>query len=324
MKVLVADDDVSIRLVLKKKLEDWGYDVFLASDGDEAIDILKEDDCPRIAIIDWKMPNVNGGDVCKEFKDDFKLIYFIIMTSMNTEVDLINAIDKGAHNFLSKPISFPILKRYIDVGQRLVNTEDTFMAYEKSVRIKCYGALADLSESRNEETGEHMKRLDEYARVLSKNLNLSDCFINDISTFSSLHDIGKVAISDKILLAPRKLTDEEFTSMKTHTTIGYDILKDVPTMEMAAKIANFHHEKWNGTGYPLGLKEEEIPLEARIVALADVYDALRSNRPYKKKWSHKQTYDLIMSESGEHFDPKITEAFSKINLEFDDIFKKNN
>jgi len=322
MKILIADDDDSVRLLLDRRLRKWGYDVVVASDGLEAIKILKEEDAPRLAVLDWVMPEMDGVDVCQFFKNSGKLTYFILMTGKNAEEDMINAIDMGAHNFLSKPISFPILKRFIDVGMRLVEAEEKLKAEEANIRMRCYEAIANLAEYRDEETGMHMKRISKYCKTLAEHLHQPPAFVKDIENFAGLHDIGKVGIPDNILLAPRKLTFDEFKIMKSHSTLGYEILADVPTLSMAAEIAHYHHEKWNGAGYPHSLNGDEIPLSARISAIADVYDALRSARPYKQPWTHEATRDLIASERGEHFDPALVDVFLENEKEFDKIFNK--
>ena len=155
---------------------------------------------------------------------------------------------------------------------------------------------------------------------MAEKLGQDEHFLNQIEIFAPMHDIGKVGIPDGILHLPRKLTPQEFDIIKTHTSIGYDILKGKPTMEMAADIAHYHHEKWNGCGYPKGLKGEEIPLSSRIVSIIDVYDALRSIRPYKKEYTHQDSVDLIYKESGISFDPTIVAAFKEIELDIKALF----
>lgn len=189
-------------------------------------------------------------------------------------------------------------------------------------------ALVDSFEKANElndtETGEHTKRLNLYSELIAKKLNCSKKFINEISKFASLHDLGKIGISDNILKKPGKLTLEEFEEMKKHSKIGYDLISRMKIGKIAENIALHHHEKWNGTGYPEGLKDEEIPLEARIVALADVYDALRQKRVYKVGFSHKEALEIILKDREKHFDPKVVDVFEKYNLEFEKIFNESN
>lgn len=194
---------------------------------------------------------------------------------------------------------------------------------ETAIRLECYRAISDLAEARDNETGLHLKRMSDFCRVLAKALKMPRKFVDDIATFSPLHDIGKVGISDAILLAPRKLTDEEFEIMKTHPSIGYEILRNRETLEMAAEIAWTHHEKFNGKGYPRGLKADEIPMSGRIVAVCDVYDALRSARPYKAPWPHEKAAGVIFSEAGQHFDPKVVDAFREIEKEMCETFDSN-
>lgn len=187
------------------------------------------------------------------------------------------------------------------------------------IRMEIYRAITGLAETRDNETGYHLRRIASYSRILAEELGMPKAFLDQIELFSPLHDIGKVGIPDQILLAPRKLTEEEFGIMRTHTTLGYQILAGRRTLEMAAEIARFHHERYDGTGYPEGIGGGAIPISARITALADVYDALTSQRPYKEAWSHPDASELILSERGKHFDPLIVDAFEKRQREFDTI-----
>ncbi len=180
---------------------------------------------------------------------------------------------------------------------------------EMNIRLDIYKTITNLAEMRDNETGRHIIRVGKYARMIGEKLALSTKFCRDIETFSPLHDIGKVGISDLILLAERKLTPEEFGTMKTHTTLGYQLLAGKPTLEMAADIAYAHHERYDGSGYPQGLAGEQIPLCARITTCVDIYDALRSDRPYKKAWPHEESINEIKTISGTTIDPEITDAF---------------
>ena len=193
---------------------------------------------------------------------------------------------------------------------------------ERNIRYACYKTIVDLAEVRDNETGEHLIRMSKYSGLLAEKLACGNHYVNKIKQFAPFHDIGKVGIPDSILLAPRKLTKDEFELIKNHSKIGYDILKEAETLEFAAEIANSHHEKYNGKGYPQGLSGEEIPLSGRIIALADVYDALRSKRPYKEPWDHEKVVELIKSERGEHFDPTIVDVFLENEQEFFRISEK--
>ncbi len=203
------------------------------------------------------------------------------------------------------------------VGMPMDVTERRQKEFE--IRLECYRAITEIAETRDNETGIHLRRVSAFAGLIARHLGMPRKFVEDIEIFAPLHDIGKVGITDSILLAPRKLTDDEFEIMKTHATLGWKIVRNRPTLEMAADIAHSHHERWDGTGYPQGLAGEAIPLSARIVSVADVYDALRSERPYKKPWAHADIVDLIKAGSGTQFDPKVVRAFLSLERLFDRI-----
>ena len=314
-KVLIADDSATVRLVLEKALKQWGYDVISCKDGETALKYLLSDNAPRLAVLDWVMPGLSGIDICKQLKGCGKFIYTILLTSKTEKDDLELAIDSGAYNFLSKPVPLGVLKRFIDVGMRIIGDEEKLRKYERDVRIKCYKAIADLAETRDNETGMHLSRISRYSTLLAETIGADELFIENIKVFSPLHDIGKVGIPDGILLAQRNINSTEFELIKNHTILGDKILRPVPTMEMAADIARYHHEKWDGTGYPDGLKGEEIPISARIVGLVDVFDALRSHRPYKAAWSYKKARDYILKKRGIYFDPNLIDVFVQVEDE---------
>jgi PAS domain S-box-containing protein len=191
---------------------------------------------------------------------------------------------------------------------------------EAEARLSLYRAITLTAEARDQETGAHLDRIGAYTRLLAERMGLGAKFRDDIALMSPFHDIGKVGIPDGILLAPRRLTPDELEIMRTHPLIGHNILKGRVSLEMAAEVALRHHEKWDGTGYPGGLAGEAIPLSARLTALADVYDALRSRRPYKEPWSHEEARAWILGQSGRHFDPSVAALFGELEGEFDRIF----
>jgi response regulator RpfG family c-di-GMP phosphodiesterase len=193
---------------------------------------------------------------------------------------------------------------------------------EHRIRLQIYEAITELAEKRDNETGLHLKRIARTSQLVARALELPAAFVADIATFAPLHDIGKVGISDAVLLAPRKLTVEEFEVMKSHSEIGWEILRGCPTLEMAAEIVRHHHERWDGTGYPLGLAGGEIPLAARIVSVADVYDALRSRRPYKEPWPHEKAVATITAGSGTQFDPTVVEAFLDVAEQCEEVSER--
>jgi len=325
LTVLVAEDEEITRLMISEWISSWGYKVETYPDGDSALERLSQPDAPRIAVLDWVMPGRTGVEICRILKDKRPQIYFIVLTSKSSEKDYIHALEDGSHAFQTKPVSPAILKSQVQVGYRLIYAEDELLKQEREVRLKCYGALADLAETREDLTGTHMKRIGLFSKLVAKELGESSDFCDDIEVFAPLHDIGKVGIPDTILLKPRGLTPLEREIMKGHTSMGGSILSEVPTMETGALIARSHHERWDGEGYPDGISKENIPLQARIVSMVDVYDALRSKRPYKEPWTHEQAYDLIVKERGKQFDPSLVDLFIKraddirgLRLEYND------
>ena len=193
----------------------------------------------------------------------------------------------------------------------------------KKLTIGLVETLENANTFNDEDTGAHIKRLNQYSELLAEELKLSNSFVNEVGLYASLHDVGKIGISDSILKKPGKLTEEEFETMKNHVEIGYNLMKDLEISPIALNIVRYHHEKWNGLGYGKGLKGEEIPIEARIVALADVYDALRQERVYKNALTHEKSVEIIRSESGKHFDPRIVKIFIKKHRHFERIFEGN-
>ncbi len=323
MKILIADDDNSIRFILKTQLKKWGYDVIICENGSEALEHLTGNDPPRIAILDWMMEGYTGIEICSILKNKAPLIYIILLTAKTSEEDLVEAINSGAHCFQTKPVSLGVLRSHIAVGERLIGAEDRLLTQEKEIRLQCYTALADLAELRHNKTGYHMKRISIYSGLLAEKLGMSETQCEDIAMSSRFHDIGKVGIADTILLSKEHFTSHERSIMRTHTFIGYEILSEVPTLQTAAKIARSHHERWDGNGYPDGIAGEQIPVEARIVTIVDVYDALRSIRDYKGSWDHAKTIAYLQEKAGEEFDPKIVEVFVEYQDEFNRIYLEN-
>jgi response regulator RpfG family c-di-GMP phosphodiesterase len=193
---------------------------------------------------------------------------------------------------------------------------------ENRTRILLFQTIADLAELRDDDTGNHMKRVGIFARLLAKACGMNEKYCADMEMFAPIHDIGKVGILDSILRAPRKLTNEEFEIMKTHTTLGNSIVKGKADFAMAAAITLCHHEKFDGTGYPKGLKGKSIPLSAQITSIADVYDALRSKRSYKEAWSHEKAVAYIVENSGKQFDPDLIARFEELNPRFETVYRE--
>jgi len=201
---------------------------------------------------------------------------------------------------------------------------DMTVSHELAVknRVQLFKTIADMAELRDDDTGNHMKRVGLFAKLLARGYGLPEKYCNDIEIFAPMHDIGKVGILDVILRAPRKLTSEEFEIMKTHTLLGHNIIKGKDEFEMAAAITLCHHEKFDGSGYPKGLSGKQIPMSAQFTAISDVYDALRSKRPYKEPWTHGETVKLILSNSASHFDPDYVQVFAKLQDRFEAVYQE--
>ncbi|TCK88010.1 putative two-component system response regulator [Natranaerovirga hydrolytica] len=326
MKVLIVDDDLISLRKLEWLVKSLGHETITAQNGEEAWQIWK-DQGPRMLITDWIMPKVSGPSLCEKIRNSEgrQYTYIIIVTTKRNTHDLIEAINAGADNFISKPYSKEELSAKITSGQRIVDLES---------RDMIIFAISKLAESRDVETGNHLERIRYYSKILAQHLHkkqkydgqVDHSFIDNIFLTSPLHDIGKIGIPDHILLKPDRLDDEEFAIMKTHTIIGHETLiatanKDLKAdyLKMSASIALSHHEKYDGSGYPHGLKGEEIPLPARIVALADVYDALVSKRVYKTSYPHDISKSIILKGNKTHFDPTIVEAFLACEDQFIEV-----
>lgn len=329
MRVLIADDDLSTLVTLEGCLDSFGYEVATAMNGLEAFEMIQAGDY-RLVISDWEMPGMDGIDLCRKVRERQlgSYVYFILLTGRGMEADLVDGLDAGADDFLRKPFNPDELRVRLRVAERTASLEsrDVFIF-----------SLAKLAESRDTDTGEHLERIREYSRVLAEGLSelpkyasvVDADYIRTIYATSPLHDIGKVGIPDGILLKPGKLTPDEFEIMKTHTLIGYEALasavKDNPSAKFyrfARDIVLTHHERYDGKGYPRGLIGEEIPLCGRIVAVADVYDALTTKRIYKPAFSHERAVQVISEGRREAFDPDVVDVFLDQQDTFNEIRAK--
>ena len=327
MQVLIVDDSKLALIALKALLTENGYDVITASDGREGLQTLEQHPSCRAVISDWEMPEMNGIEFCKAVRaqDRPGYVYFLLLTSHGQVDEMVQGLSAGADDFIAKPYNPSEVLARLRAGERILALE---------TRDVAIFALAKLAESRDNDTGAHLERVQYYCRVLSQWLSTLDKyhdvidpeFIRLIFQTSPLHDIGKVGIPDAILLKPGRLDPSEFEIMKSHTTIAAQTLDaalkkfpGVPFLKMAKDIAESHHEKFDGSGYPYGLKGDDIPLCGRIMAVADVYDALISKRVYKDALTHDATRAIIEEGRGKHFDPDIVDAFVAVEDKFVEI-----
>ncbi|QHJ10445.1 putative cyclic di-GMP phosphodiesterase [Paraglaciecola mesophila] len=305
-KVLIVDDEPANLRVLKKILGDL-YRLTFAKSGDEALRLV-ERELPDLILLDVMMPGMTGFEVCQALKSQpmSKGIPVMFVTALSDDVDEAKGFDVGAVDYITKPVSPAVVKARVRTHLSLVQADEL-----RRTRLQVIQRLGRASEYKDNETGTHILRMSHYSKIMALALGLSENAADNLLHAAPMHDIGKIGIPDSIMLKPGKLTDEEFTIMQRHPEIGAEILgeSDSDLIELAKIVSLTHHEKWDGSGYPKGLKGEEIPLEGRIVAIADVFDALTSKRPYKDAWPVEKAVDLIQSQSGKHFDPNIVVLF---------------
>ncbi|MFW8591323.1 response regulator [Glaciecola sp. 2405UD65-10] len=306
--ILVVDDEPTNLRVLKKMLEEH-YLLTFAKSGEEALRIVKRD-LPDLILLDVMMPNMSGFEVCKHLKSELitKPIPVIFVTALSDDVDEAKGFEAGAVDYITKPVSPSVVKARVKTHLSLVQADDL-----RRTRLQVIQRLGRASEYKDNETGMHVMRMSHYSKVIALAHGLSETAADNLLHAAPMHDIGKIGIPDSIMLKPGKLTDEEFAVMKTHPQIGAEILgeDDSELIALAKVVSLTHHEKYDGTGYPAGLKGEEIPIEGRIVAIADVFDALTSKRPYKEAWSVEKSLEFIRSQSGKHFDPTMVVLFEQ-------------
>ena len=347
-KIILVDDNLT-NLTLGRNMLKTFYEVYPAPSAAKFFEILKNVN-PDLVLLDIDMPEMNGYETLKKLKSDplHADIPVIFLTAKSDEESELAGFDLGAVDYVSKPFSAPRLLKRIENQMLILQQRKDLKDYADNLEIKIkdktkevlnlqstvLATVADLVEFRDNLTGGHINRTQLYLKALTDELirqKLYSEVINkwDMDFFllsSQLHDVGKIAISDSILNKPDKLTPEEFEIMKTHVTVGVDAIERI--MQNAAEhaflnhallIAGTHHEKWDGTGYPMGLSGKNIPLEGRLMAIVDVYDALVSIRPYKKAFSHEEACKYIEDKSGSHFDPVLVNVFRAIEDEFKKI-----
>ncbi|QKE63757.1 two-component system response regulator [Aquipseudomonas campi] len=338
--VLVVDDTPDNLMLMTDLLKDR-YRVKAANSGEKALRVLQGDPLPDLILLDIMMPGLSGYEVAEQLKQDPRTrhIPIIFLTAMSATEDEVHGLALGAVDYITKPISPPLVLARVDTQLKLkaaadfLRDQNDFLEQEVARRTRevvaiqdvTIQAMASLAETRDNETGNHIRRTQHYMKVLAEHLREHPRFRHFLSAetiqllFKSapLHDIGKIGIPDAILLKPGRFTEEEFEIMKTHTTLGRDAIQhaedqlgiSVDFLSLAKEIAYGHQEKWDGSGYPEGLAADDIPISARLMAVADVYDALISRRVYKAGMPHEQAVEIIRQGRGSHFDPDICDAF---------------
>jgi putative two-component system response regulator len=344
--ILVVDDTPANLYLLASMLKERGYKTRPVPSGKLALRAALSDP-PDLILLDINMPEMNGFDVCRSLKADEKLkdIPVIFISALNEVLDKVKAFAMGGVDYITKPFQFDEVQARVDTHLKLRRLQEELEQHNRQLgklvqaqvkkisdtQMAMIFALAKLAESRDDDSGMHLERVQAFCKKLAEGLaqrsrlggQVDAKFVENIFYASPLHDIGKVGVPDRIVLKPGKLTPEEFDVMKTHAVQGAEKLEAVQRqfpgnalLDMGIAIAKYHHEKWNGQGYPKGLAGEAIPLPARIMAVVDVYEALRAKRPYKEALSHEESVDIIVSASGTHFDPEIVKVFLELKEDF--------
>jgi putative two-component system response regulator len=327
--VLVVDDVPDNIDVLVNILSDE-YSVKAATDGATAIRIAGSSNPPDLILLDVIMPRMDGFETCRLLKQDprTKHIPVIFVTAKSDTAHETQGFETGAIDYISKPVSPPIVRARVKTHLALYdqNRELEERVRERTTelqetRLEIIRRLGRAAEFKDNETGLHVIRMSSYAREIALEYGVSNEEADLILLTSPMHDIGKIGIPDSILLKPGPLDDEEWKFMRRHPKIGGDIIGDHPSnlLQQAAVCAFTHHEKWDGGGYPRGLSGEEIPLIGRIVAIADVFDALTTERPYKRAWPKERAMKVIEEDAGTHFDPDLVGAFLKRRKAIEEI-----
>lgn len=347
--LMIVDDNRIDLAMLEAILSSQGYEVIAYERGEDALEAAVQNP-PDLILLDILMPDMDGFEVCRRLKADWLLwkIPVIFISALEDSENKVRAFTEGGTDYVTKPLQrqevlarvrtqITMSRMQEELQERNLRLEDLVQAKVRELedaQMAMLTAISNLAELRDEETGQHIECTRVFCRMLAQKLQqnpryaqeISDSFVINIYYAAPLHDIGKIGVSDTILLKPGQLTPEEFETMKAHCAIGASTLERARErypnnafINMGISITRSHHEKWDGSGYPDGLAGEEIPLCARIMALADVYDSLRSKSPYKEPFSREESYWIILSGAGKHFDPGIVEAFEALEPQFDEI-----
>lgn len=317
--LLVVDDEPTNLQVLRHVLQD-DYRLLFAKDGQRALE-LAEKERPDLILLDVMMPGMTGHEVCQALKADPNLaaIPVIFVTALGDVDDEARGFELGAVDYITKPVTPPLVRARVRTHLSLVHLDEL-----QKTRLQVVQRLGMAAEYKDNETGLHVIRMSHYSYVLALAAGFSASQADELLNAAPMHDVGKIGIPDHVLRKAGKLDEEEWAIMQQHVEIGARIIgeHDSGLLKTARIIALSHHEKWDGSGYPYGLKGEEIPIEGRIVAIADVYDALTSERPYKKAWTVEQALDKLREQSGRHFDPHLVALFIEHMPEILEIQKR--
>ncbi|MBV6325367.1 HD-GYP domain-containing protein [Duganella violaceipulchra] len=304
--ILAVDDEASNLQLLRHILQDQ-YRLLFAKDGPRALELARQER-PQLILLDVMMPGMTGYEVCLQLKDDqaTAAIPVIFVTALSDASDEVVGFEAGAVDYITKPVSPPIVRARVRTHLSLVRVDEL-----ARTRLEIVQRLGLAAEYKDNETGLHVIRMSHYSRILGRAAGMSEAEADDLLHAAPMHDVGKIGIPDNILQKPGPLETAEWKVMQTHAAIGGDIIGQHPggMLAMAHQVAMTHHEKWDGSGYPNGLAGEQIPLVGRIVAIADVFDALTSARPYKPEWPLPQAVEYLEQQRGKHFDAELVDLF---------------
>ncbi|MGI4717802.1 MAG: response regulator [Janthinobacterium lividum] len=304
--ILAVDDEASNLQLLRQILQDH-YRLLFAKDGARALDLARQER-PDLVLLDVMMPGMSGYEVCAALKatPETAAIPVIFVTALTDTADELEGFEAGAVDYITKPVSPPIVRARVRTHLSLVRMEEL-----RATRLEIVQRLGLAAEYKDNETGLHVIRMSHFSRILGIAAGLNEVEADDLLHAAPMHDVGKIGIPDRILQKPGPLEPEEWKVMQSHVTIGAEIIGEHEggMLELARQIALTHHEKYDGSGYPHGLRGEEIPLAGRIVAIADVFDALTSKRPYKRAWTEEEALTFLREQKGRHFDPALVDLF---------------
>ena len=308
-RLLLVDDEPTNLQVLRHVLQ-ADYRLLFATDGARALQVAREQR-PDLVLLDIMMPNMDGYAVCCALKADAATasIPVIFITALNDSQDETAGFDVGGVDYLTKPVSPPVVRARVRTHLSLVRMEEL-----RETRLQIVQRLGRAAEYKDNETGLHVIRMSHFSQLLALAAGCSPAWAEDLLNAAPMHDVGKIGIPDAVLRKPGPLDADEWATMRRHPEIGAEIIGEHPSgvLQLAREIALAHHEKWDGSGYPRGLAGEAIPLSARIVAIADVFDALTTRRPYKEPWPVQDALDHIAAQAGKHFDPALVALFAPL------------